>query len=157
MHFLRFLAVFAVFSMVFPSLAQADPKPWIWSWGINHFDETDFSRRHMNDAKTPHNYQWENDWSPQGWIDERGSAEALLEDFYKMNIITGQYDEDDVPVLEVGQGWIDLSARERLRVLKFVDYMYAITETVPDGTILLYHHKTKKPIGVYTVHGLQLQ
>ena len=159
MFFLRFVAALVVFSSFFvSSFAQAESMFSIWGGGNGLSDNLEFDHRHIDDPKTPHNYRWqEQDWSPEQWVEARGSAEALLHDFYRAGFITKQYDIDGVPALDVGQGWMDLSMQERVRVLRVVDYMYEITKNNPDGTILIYRDKMSGLLGVYTVSGLQLQ
>ncbi|GJL86191.1 MAG: hypothetical protein DHS20C02_19660 [Micavibrio sp.] len=115
-------------------------------------------RPYLNDSKIPHNTQWDNDdWKPEDWIASKGSAKRVIDGFYAANIITDQYVDDDIPILEVGQGFMELSELEKRRVVMFVDHAFQVTSAAPDGMFLIHHQKSDEPLGIYTKNGLQLQ
>lgn len=152
--------------VMIPAKAQALDWPWNWNWQWpwDWFDgaiEPAFGafQPHLEDAKTPHNVQWrDDDWQPQDWIAERGSAKAVMDGLYDAQIVTGQYTDRGVPVLEVGQGFMDLSGRDKRRVVKFVDHAFSVTANSPSGVFYVYHMADdNNPIGVYGRDGLQLQ
>ena len=137
--------------------AQADRNHWFKRWWPSLW-ENDVERPYLLDPKTPHVHAWEDpEWDPEDWISQDVSAEDMIARFYTDGVITGQYEDNDLPVLEVGQGFMDLSNQDRLKVAKFVDYVYQITPRAENGMFYLYHHKTEEPIGIYTARGLQLQ
>jgi len=121
--------------------------------------QSDVVRPYLEDAKIPHNARWADDeWSPKDWVDARGGdAVAVVNGFYSAGIIADQYFDDDVPVLEVGQGFLDLGAQDKRRVVAFMDEVFGVTKFAETPVILIYFHKRDKPIGVFTAQGLQLQ
>jgi len=115
-------------------------------------------RPYYEDSKIPHNVQWDYEgWNPQSWIADKGSAKAVMDDLYAGKIITKQYIDDEIPILEVGDGFMDLSTREKRRVAAFVDHVFGVTKTSPNGTFIVKRAGADDPIGLYTKHGLQLQ
>ena len=122
--------------------------------------DVDFERRYFKDGKNPHNNQWNGeDWHPEYWADAKGGVTEVIDGFYDAGIIVDQY-EDDVPVLEVGKPFLQLSPPDQRRVIAFVDYAFKITETKPHGIFYVVYDDVKHAqelIGVYTVNGLQLQ
>ena len=168
---MRFLAILltTVFIIGTAGSAQAGPKPWVWSWWPSHWHKQDF-KPHLEDPEMPHNTQWQkglyagSDWHPENWIKAKGSIRAVLDGFYKYNIIKSQDVDGDTPVLIVGDGFMRLSGQEKRRVAEFVDYVFQVTTTAPAGMYVLYYDRTDKwifgrgnPIGMYTEAGLQLQ
>ncbi len=128
-------------------------------------------RPFLEEAKLPHNSRWADDeWSPQDWIDSRGgSVVAVVDGFYRADIVVDQYVDDDVPVLEVGQGFLDLGAQDQRRVVAFMDEVFGVTKFATPGIILVLFHRQDKSwlhgliegdterIGVFDANGLQLQ
>lgn len=131
-------------------------------WGPVKHPET---RHYLETADFSHTSQWENDdWKPQDWIVERGgSAMAVINGLYDAGIILDQYVEDDVPVLEVGQAYVEhLSSFDQRRVAAFVDHVFSITTHNPAGSFRIVFNppppeKRKRDIGLFTANGLQLQ
>lgn len=138
--------------------AKADPKPWIWSWWPSHWKHLDF-KPYPEDAKRTHNSQWNGaNWHPQDWIDQRdGEPAKLIRGFYYADILRDQYEDDGVPVLEVGPAFYMLGGQDRRRVAETIDYVYGVTDSRVNGMFMLYDWKTKKPVGSYTRYGLQMQ
>lgn len=141
--------------------AQAAPGGWLgWVWP---FSSGDFTRPYLEDGKTPHNSQWEQDsWQPEDWIKARGTQEDVLNDLYAAGIIKEQYMDDDLPVLEVGRNFIRLSDKDKNHVAKFVDHAFGITAGNEKAMYLIELENpswlgSNYPVGVYTRSGLQLQ
>ena len=158
---MRFLYVFQCFMVVFalamPAAAQTATLSGFGKllWGPPQHDET---RPTLLEAKIPHNSQWaDENWSPQEWIDDRGSAEAVIDGFYKSGIITDQYFDEDVPVLEVGDRFMDLSEQEQRRVTAFIDHVYNVTGSSAAGVYMIASHRRDDPIGLFSKQGLQFQ
>lgn len=122
--------------------------------------EVDFDQRYMKDGKTPNNNQWDDDnWKPEYWVDAKGSTSAVIEGLYGSGVLVDQY-EDDVPVLEVGRTFLQLSPVDQRHVIEFVDYAFKITATKPHGIFYVVFdngNKGDELLGVYTVNGLQMQ
>lgn len=155
----RFLLFFIALSMicVVSGAARAEPKPWIWGWWPSHWRNLDF-KPYLEDPKEPHNNQWDRqNWQPQDWIAQKGGADNLVRGFYFADILRGQYEDDGVPVLEVGPNFYRLGGQDKRRVAGTIDYIYQITAARDDGMFMLYDWNSKKPIGSYTRYGLQLQ
>ena len=140
---------------------------WKFIWGPPTHDET---RLYINEAKWPHNSQWANDqWSPQDWIDARGgNAMAVVNGFYSAGIINDQYFAgDDVPVLEVGQRFFDLSDLDKQRVSAFIDHVFGVTRSdnghgafrlvFVEDSYFWGLWKEKRDIGLFTAQGVQIQ
>lgn len=121
--------------------------------------KSDFVRPHLEEAKIPHNSRWANDqWSPQDWIDSRGGdAVTVVNGLYEADIIVDQYFDGDAPILEVGQGFIELGAEDKRRVVAFIDEVFGVTKFAKPGVILIQFHEYDEPVGVFTAEGLQLQ
>lgn len=125
-----------------------------WIWGP---PDSSSVRPYLEGAKLPHNSQWADDeWTPQAWIDSRGSASAVIEGFYEAGIITDQYTDGDVPVLEVGQKFLELSGQDKRRVVAFFDDTFGISRS-GQGVLKVVFEKGDIPVGLFTAEGLQLQ
>lgn len=125
-----------------------------WIWGPPTAPAV---QPYLEGAKLPHNSQWADDqWTPQAWIESRGSAAAVIEGFYETGIITGQYTDGNIPVLEVGQRFIDLSGQDKRRVVAFFDDTFGITRSSP-GILKVVFEKDDLPVGLFSAEGLQLQ
>ena len=159
---MRVFSVFTVFLAIFGLFiagpAKADPKPWVFGWWPEHFQNQDF-RPYLEGPKIPHNSQWDRDtWAPEDWITHGGGERAVMDDLMRSNIITGQdVDDEGVPILKVGRGFINLSGQEKRRVVRFVDHVFGMTKKTNNGMFYLYYTDIKKVVGVYTRHGLQIQ
>lgn len=165
-HIALILSVFMIASLPLSS-AQAGSKNLL-DWLFTPKMEPD-NREYLMDGKLPHNSQWtakwnpEHDWSPEKWIRAEGSAEAVMENFYRAGIIREQDEDGDIPVLVVGDAYMNLSGQEKRRVAEFVDYAFGVTERPVNPFFYIYYDRTDSwfsrgdPIGVYTAGGLQLQ
>ncbi len=158
-----FLMVLAA-GLVVAGTAEARNTPW-YNW-IFTPGKADYERPYMEDAKTPHNSQWEDDtWVPEGWAQDLGSKEAVLERFDDAGYVTDiDVDEGEAvtdAVIEVGVPFLQLSDQEKNHVVEYVDYVYGVSKS--SGTIIVERNdafwpfKDATPVGVYTKNGLQLQ
>ncbi len=159
MRILTISALTTLMILLNSSGALAERKTSIWAWLPWYHVNMDYERRLIEDPKIPHNHLWnDEDWSPQQWAYERGSAQTMLDDLYIAGIVTKQYrDDQDTLVLEVGQPFMQLSPQDKRRVVRFIDYAYGVTENSQSGMFHIYHHESKKPIGLFTKHGVQFQ
>lgn len=122
-----------------------------------HYQEHSDIRPYLEEAKMPHNMQWEDEsWTPQSWIDDRGGEVALMDGFYKDGIVTDQFTKKDTPVLEVGRTFMSLSAPDKRKVLATVDYIFGMTQA-GKGMFSIQDHDSGKVIGIYTKQGVQFQ
>jgi hypothetical protein len=145
------LAVFVIALVLGTSFAQAGPKPSIFFWWPGHWEQ-DLSRLYLEDGKTPQPGQWENDaWRPVDWVVGAGGAQAMMDALYREDIIRDRYEDDGLAVVKVGQGFMQLSGRDKRRVAAFVDAVCGY------GTFELRHYRKETPLGLYTPYGLQLQ
>ncbi|MDB5491237.1 MAG: hypothetical protein JWO78_1086 [Micavibrio sp.] len=157
---LRPLIVSALFCAVLASAspAKAEPKFLGLEWWPSHWEQTTF-KPYLDQPVYPQNSQWEDKtWQPADWNAQRkGGAAELIQGFYTTGIFKRQYTDDNVPVLEVGPRFYDLSGYDKRRVLRILDEEYKITSGHENGMFTLADGRTGKPIGLYTAYGLQLQ
>lgn len=152
------LALFLALAGGVPGAAKADPKPWYWSWWPSHWNNLTW-QPYLEDAKNPQVNQWDDkDWEPADWAAQRqGGSLEVIKGFYSADILRRQYVKDRVPVLEVGPNFYHLSGYDKRRVVQMVDDHYQITANHLNAMFTLTDWRTRKPIGIYTAHGLQLQ
>lgn len=156
-----FIILCVIFSVSIPA-AHAKRRSSVLKWIEQDFYRPDdMARPYTENGTAPHSYLWQKDadpaWSPEDWIITRGSIEAVLEDLYIGGVITDQSENDDIPVLEVGNTFLALSHKMQGRILRFLDYAYGITENDAHGMIHIEHDETNRRIGLYTAYGLQMQ
>ena len=112
----------------------------------------------MDDQKINNRALWDQDtWTPEAWIKDAGDAKRIMRDFYAVGIVTDQYEDgDDIPVLEVGEAFLQLAGVDQRRVLAFVDHVFQITAAEENGMFYVYYAEDKSdPAGIYTKHGFQ--
>lgn len=157
---LRRLTAFALLCAIIGSTtpAQASPKFLGLEWWPWHWEQTTF-KPYLEKPVYPQNSQWESrTWQPADWNAQRpGGAAELIKGFYTVGIFKRQYMDDDVPVLEVGPRFYELSGYDKRRVLRLLDEEYKITSSHENGMFTVADGRTGKPIGLYTANGLQLQ
>lgn len=158
MRFPAFLLVLLTLMAALPQIAQASPgeKPWRWFWWPSHWKGLDF-QPYLKDEKLGQRSLWDNDqWTPEAWIRDAGDARRIMRDLYAADIVTDQYkNSDDIPVLEVGEGYKRLSMLDRNRIAQFVDHVFEITSSEENGMFFITFKGQKHPIGVYNKYGLQ--
>lgn len=138
--------------------AQAEPKPWIFGWAPSHWENQDF-QPYIDHPHHPHAKQWDHQpWQVEDWLVQRdGDGRRMIRDFYNAGIITDQYTRRRVPVVEIGPGFYYLGARDKGRVMAVVDSVYNYTNRSENALFMLYDGNSRKPVGIYSREGLQLQ
>ena len=157
MRILSFLLVLAVFSLGASSQSYAGAKPWAWGWWSSHWQGLDF-KPYLGNQKIGQRSLWDDDnWTPEAWIKDAGDEKRIIRDFYEIGIITDQNtDGDDIPVLEVGRQFIELSGLDKRRILQFVDYVFEITTSEENGMFyVFYNENDDEPLGIYNKYGFQ--
>ena len=121
---------------------------------------------HADDSfKRPYMYDWRNDyssytqnhyWTPAHWVSEEKSTQEVVDGFYRSGIITDQYYDGNIPVLEVGHSFLELSTRDRHRVVAFMDYAFNLKAAKGGNIIEIYLKRNEIPLGLYAQGRLQL-
>ncbi|PCJ98109.1 MAG: hypothetical protein COA45_08120 [Zetaproteobacteria bacterium] len=138
-----FLMVFAALS-----LSACSSKPW----------SGDDFKPYLGEQQIRQSSLWEGDnWTPEDWLKEEGDEKRVMHDLYAANIVTDQYtDNDNIPVLEVGEQFMRMSGIDRYRVLQFMDHVFEITTSSPNGMFyVIYNLDDDDPVGLYNKHGFQ--
>ncbi len=157
MRLFGLLAVLGMFCIGISATAHASPKPWAWSWWPSHWKNLDF-QPYFGEQKISHRSLWDQDtWTPEAWIKDAGSDKRILKNFYSAGIVTDQYsDGDNIPVLEVGDAFLQLSGTDQRRVLGFVDYVFEITASEENGMFYVYYYADDdEPMGLFNKYGFQ--
>lgn len=166
--FLGFLSVFMVLVAVQPVMAQSEPKhekplgQRIDSWW-KRMTAPNAGKVYSKPEYDLHDYQWgDDDWTPQAWVSDRGSAEAVMNDFYAAGIITEPFDLQRAidgeyrPVLEVGQPFLNLSYQDQRRIAVFVDDVFAVTGRTGQGYNIVVDDWYRSLYAEYDQDGLHL-
>ncbi len=157
---IRHIAAFIImagFLCAFAGISHADPKPSIFFWGPDHWDEPQF-RPYFHAPKDTIDRQWhESDLDPSDWLFQGETGVEIIKGLYANDVLTGQYIKKDIPVLEVGPIFYRLGDRDKRRVTALVDQVFQVTDQKENGLFYLNDWETKETIGVYTKHGLQLR
>ena len=82
---------------------------------------------------------------------------ALIDGFFRADILREQTSEDNIPVLIVGPQFYRLGGFDKRRVMTTLDTVYGITESGKHPTIILKDWATKRQIGLFTRDGLQIE
>ena len=154
---LSFFVSFLITAPAMADMVDSDSKVWLWGWPIAHERNHNFVP-YLEEAKTPHNSQWNGDqWEPEHWFQNSESEMELIRSFYSADIFRNQYTEDEIPVLKVGPNFYNLSGFDRRRVTRVIDEVYNITTDHEHGIFILVDWDSEKQIGTYTRYGLHLQ
>lgn len=159
MRILSFLVVLALFATSFPDLSHArktETCPWNW-WSQNWKQQT-FKPYLAGDGKLSQRGLWDNDtWTPEAWIKDAGDEKRIMHDLYATDIVSDQYtDENNIPVLVVGQNFMRLSGTDQRRILMFIDHIFKITSAEQNGMFFVFYRENEeKEIGVYDKNGFQ--
>jgi hypothetical protein len=160
MRVFGFVFTFLMALVLMPQLSHAikdsaDDPEWSQSkpWQGNDF------KPYLADQPIKNRMLWDRDtWTPELWIADAGGDERLiLRDLYAGGILTQQYqNSDDIPVLEVGEPFLKLSHTDRIRVLRFIDYVFEITKE-ENGMFYVYYAlaEDEKSLGIYDKRGFQ--
>ncbi len=154
---LSYLIVFSIFIGVLGVSGQAQARQ---SHGLFYYfftpAEDDHDRHYMNEWKNAYDSDWEYRWSPRMWADDVEAAQGVIDGFYKSGILKDQYVDDGVPVIQVGQRFLDLSGRDQRRVVKFVAYAFDIDGFNNTGAMNIVLERECVPLGVYSQGKVQL-
>ncbi len=156
MRFLSFFICLAVAVIGFSDAGFAR-KGNGWSLFPKKVKELDF-KPYLNEQQIRQRSLWDGDaWTPEAWIRDAGDEKRVMRDFYEYKIVTNQYtDNRNIPVLEVGEPFVQLSGVDQRRVLEFVDYVFQITPASDNGMFYVYLKGEKKePMGLYNQYGFQ--
>ncbi len=158
---MRFLTLFLVliglaFSFV-PTEVEARSRLNMWSWWSNHWQDHNF-HPYLNEQQIKQRSLWDqDDWTPEAWIKDAGDEKRIIRDFYATGIVTKQYvDGDNIPVLRVGDAFMQLSGLDQRRVLQFIDHVFEITSSEENGMFYVYNDELRrKPMGLFNQYGFQ--
>ena len=140
--------------------ALAEPSPWALGWWPGHWEWTSYKKfnPYLEKGTDTQNQQWAaEDWYVQDWLPQNKSNLALIDGFFKADILRRQTSEDDVPVLIVGPQFYHLGGFDKRRVLTTLDTVYGITESAGHPMIVLKDWHTNREIGLFDKSGLQLE
>lgn len=140
--------------------AMAEPKVGIFGWWPGHWKWVEYKNfnSYLETGKDTQNTQWSReDWYVQDWISQNHDAFAMIDQWFKVDILREQDEADDVPLLVVGPMFYRLSGFDKRRVITTLDAVYGITDNGAHPVILLRDWKTRRQIGLYTKDGLQLE
>jgi len=131
-----------------------------YRWGPERPSLPEYKDYHpyLENGKETQNQQWANeDWYVQDWVSQRPGDMALIDGFFKSDIIRSQTVDRGVPTLVVGSNFYRLGGFDKRRIITTIDAVYGITESGPRNVILLKDWKTNAQIGVFTKDGLQIE
>lgn len=103
-----------------------------------------------------HTTLYDQNWTPNSWMGENANPQDIIDGFYRAGIITAQESDGDIPVIEVGQAFLELSGQDKRRIITFMDAVYGITANNENGVIHIEHEDYRGIIGVYTQDGLNM-
>ena len=148
------LVLMLTFAIACAGSAQA--RSW-YDWIAPPLEIPAFESPYLYDSKTPHAYSWtDQGWDKESWARFRSSEAAVISDFYTAGILTDQYKEGEMLVLEVGEAFMRLSNQDKTKVADYVDHVYGVTQN-ENGIFSIMQEESCVPVGLYTKHGLQLQ
>jgi hypothetical protein len=150
----NYLTVITAFFTILSSGAQA-ASFWDYLFTPDVPDTTRYYKHRSNEVQMAIHEM--DEWTPEVWTQNGGGRKSMMDKLYFNGIITDQYIDDGVPVLEVGQHFMELSSNDKRRVVAYVDSVFGITQSHESGTIILNHWQADEPVGIYTREGLQLQ
>ena len=113
-----------------------------------------FSHPYLRPAEYSHDNHRDGDWSPEDWVEAEGSATQVIDGFYDAGIIVDQ-NENNGPILSVGEPFLRLSPLDQYRVATFIDYAFKMSEKEAGGVYQIYHKG--QAVGLYSKHGLQMR
>lgn len=92
----------------------------------------------------------------QSWVVQEQDALGRIQAFYEAKIITAQGTDGDIPMLEVGPGWMDLANEDKHAIAVFIDRTYGISNNGGPGSFIIRHWNSGEQLGTYTAYGLNL-
>lgn len=157
MRVLTLFVCFAVAVIGFSDVSHARKDSRGWSLFPKKVEDPDY-KPYLNEQQIRQSTLWTGDsWTPDSWIRDAGDEKRIMRDFYTFNIVTNQYtDLKNIPVLEVGEPFVQLSGVDQRRVLEFVDYVFQITSSSEDALFYVFLQGEKKePMGLFNKYGFQ--
>lgn len=152
------MGILGVFSAAPAMAGSYEATPFRWGPEKPTWQEYKKYHPYLENGKETQNQQWgSEDWYVQDWVSQSGSDMALIDGFFKSDILREQKLEKDIPVLIVGSNFYRLGGFDKRRVITTVDAVYGITERGDNPTIILRDWQTKNQIGVFTKDGLMLE
>ncbi len=140
------------------SFAQSKDSPFGWSYDHWKWNSHTKFNGYLEKGKDTQNQQWANeDWYVQDWVAQNKDAMTLVDGFFRTDILRSQDVDDGVPVVLVGPQFYRLGGFDKRRVMTTLDSVYGITESGLNPVIRLKDWFTKRDIGIFTKHGLQLE
>lgn len=119
----------------------------------------DFERRYHTGTDNAYNSDWEYPlWSPYDWAQNPQQAQSVIDGFYYNNVIERQYVDrkTQTPVIEVGQTWLNMSGRDKMRTVKFIAYAFGYNTQNDVIELTLKRNNTCHPMGIYANGRVQL-
>lgn len=154
---LRLLKILLFLGLMAPNMAMAGPKPVEWLWWPWHWDwqEVQNFNPHLENSKHPHNNQWANqNFRANDWFSQKSPRE-LVSFYYNSQILHKINQDDDVTTVYVGPQFYRMSGHDKRRIVHTLDV--ANNYTSGGQALILRDWHTKRPIGIYTQAGLQIQ
>lgn len=133
---------------------------WPWGWWPGHWTWTSYKKfnPYLEKGTDTQNQQWASeDWYVQDWLSQNKDNFALIDGFFRADILREQTESGDIPVLIVGPQFYRLGGYDKRRVVTTLDAVYGITANDDHPMIILKDWHTKKEIGLFTKEGLQLE
>ncbi len=155
---MRFLGLFLLFTVVLAGFSAQSYAEKANKWGFLYHDGYKHKfEPYMGQEKLRQRSIEDNDtWTPQDWIKNPGDEKIILRDFYTMGILVKQFMDNDIPVLRVGEPFVQLSTFDQRRILAFIDYVFEITTSKKDGMFYIYYEADdNNPLGLYNKYGFQ--
>ncbi len=109
-----------------------------------------------NQENLIHNALQQKTATGQSWVVQEQDALGRIQAFYAANIIAAQGSDGDIPVLEVGPGWMDLANEDKHAIAAFIDRTYGISNNGGPGSFIIKHWNSGEQLGTYTAYGLTL-
>lgn len=136
--------------------AQADSKILLNTfWPLGHSEAQDL-QPYIDPPLIQHNLRYKREnWQPQHWTAPNQDAQDVVQSLFDSGVLVERGEDcDDIPVLEVGEAFLHLSAREQIRIARLIDYAYGMTNT--GGMYYLTYRSSCQKIGVFTTRGLHM-
>ena len=119
----------------------------------------DMDRRYHTGLDNAYNSDWEYPyWTPYDWAQNEQTARVIIEGFFKNGVIERYYIDPvtKTRVLAVGQTWLDMSGRDKRRVVKFMAFAYGADQRSEAIELVLHRNKECYPMGIYIDGDVQL-
>ena len=122
-------------------------------------DEADLDRRYHTGWDNAYNSDWEYPyWSPYDWARDDDTARRIYNNFFNTGVLERQCVDwnSETPMLQMGQTWLDMSGRDKRRVVKFVAFVTGVEARGEAMELVLHRNQICHPMGVYANGQVQL-